>query len=196
MPLKSWQWKTMVEQKAHGGKLWKLLGKDQFLQKIWEYFCLERVKKEKCRHRLHSQNDKVWKLCIEERRLGGIRKNLHSCSERDGVDLVQRIMLKSTECLQRIIAPAGGQGGVTLSYCAHIAIVFLLRIIFGGQRQQMETTTKKKDCSWWCAHCGPNSLLVVQTGDSASQAKVFKAHNALKLFANQEKDGDNRNTPV
>ena len=42
---------------------------------------------------------------------------------------------------------------------------------------------------------------MVQTGDSASQAKVFKAHavpqgvcenliNALKLLANQQKDGD------
>ena len=46
-----------------------------------------------------------------------------------------------------------------------------------------------------------NRLLVVQTGVSASQAKVFKAHaepqglcknliNALKLLANQQKDGD------
>ena len=65
-----------------------------------------------------------------------------------------------------------------------------------------------KDSSWWCAICGekdgwraPNSLLVVQTGVSASQAKVFSAHaapqglcenliNALKLLANQQKDGD------
>ena len=41
----------------------------------------------------------------------------------------------------------------------------------------------KKHCSWWCDICGekydwraPSRLLVVQTGDSASQAKVFKAH--------------------
>ena len=44
-------------------------------------------------------------------------------------------------------------------------------------------------------------MLVVQTGESASQAKAFKAHavpqglrenliNALKLLANQQKDGD------
>ena len=44
-------------------------------------------------------------------------------------------------------------------------------------------------------------LLVVQTGDSIEQAKVFKAHavprglcanliNALKLLANQKEDGD------
>ena len=46
---------------------------------------------------------------------------------------------------------------------------------------------------------------MVQTGDSASQAKVFKAHavpqgmcgnliSALKLLANQQKDGDNQST--
>ena len=46
----------------------------------------------------------------------------------------------------------------------------------------------------------PNTLLVVQTGDSIEQAKVFKAHavpqglcanliTALKLLANQQEDG-------
>ena len=61
----------------------------------------------------------------------------------------------------------------------------------------------------WCyAICGekydwrqPNSLLVVQTGESFEQGKVFKAHavpqgvcanliNVLKLLANQQEDGD------
>ena len=47
----------------------------------------------------------------------------------------------------------------------------------------------------------PNRLLVVQTGESVEQAKVFKAHaipqglcenliNALKLLANQQENGD------
>ena len=31
VPLKSWQWKTLVEQKAHCGKLWNMFGKDQFI---------------------------------------------------------------------------------------------------------------------------------------------------------------------
>ena len=61
--------------------------------------------------------------------------------------------------------------------------------------------------SLWCAICGEkydwkqlNRLLVVQTGESVEQAKVFKAHaipqgfcehliNALKLLANQQEDG-------
>ena len=63
----------------------------------------------------------------------------------------------------------------------------------------------KKRTHWWCANCGekydwkqPNRLLVVQTGDSVNQAKVFKTHaapqglcvnliNALKLLAHQQK---------
>ena len=47
----------------------------------------------------------------------------------------------------------------------------------------------------------PNRLLVLQTGESIHQAKVFKAHavlqgfcgnliDALKLLANQQEDGD------
>ena len=66
----------------------------------------------------------------------------------------------------------------------------------------------KKYTSWWCAICGEtydwkqsNRLLVVQTGESVEQAKVFKAHavlrgrcanliNALKLLANQQEDGN------
>ena len=66
----------------------------------------------------------------------------------------------------------------------------------------------KKHTTGWCATCGekydwkqPNRLLVVQTGDSIDQAKVFKAHavpqglcanwiNVLKLLANQQEDGD------
>ena len=54
---------------------------------------------------------------------------------------------------------------------------------------------KKYDCKQ------PNRLLVVQTGESFDQAKVFRAHavpqglcgnliNALKLLAKRQKDGD------
>ena len=71
-----------------------------------------------------------------------------------------------------------------------------------------ELHSGRKHIKWWCAICGeqydwkqPNRLLVVQTGESFEQAKVFKAHsvphglcenliNALKLLANQQEDGD------
>ena len=66
----------------------------------------------------------------------------------------------------------------------------------------------RKHTKWWCVICGekydwkpPNRVLVVQTGDSIEQAKVFKSRavpqglcgtliNALKLLANQQEDGD------
>ena len=36
--------------------------------------------------------------------------------EAEKMSLVQEIMLRSTDLLRRIIAPVGGQGGVTMSY--------------------------------------------------------------------------------
>ena len=117
---------------------------------------------------------------------------------------VQEIMLRRTDCLRRIIAPAGEQGGVTLSYlCPHCNS-------FQMEDYMWWVSAGKKHSSWWCAVCGekydrraPNRLLVVQTGESASQAKVFKAHAvpqglfenlicALKFLANQQEDGGGR----
>ena len=67
---------------------------------------------------------------------------------------------------------------------------------------------EKGSNNWRCAICGekydwkqPNRLLVVQTGDSIEQTKVFKAHaapqglcinlvSALKSVAYQQEDGD------
>ena len=68
---------------------------------------------------------------------------------------------------------------------------------------------KKKHCNWCCcAACGgqyewraPNRVLVVQLGTNINEAKVFKVQaaplglcdnliNALKLLANQQRDGD------
>ena len=45
--LKNWQWKAVVEKKAHRGRLWRTLGKDQSIQGMCEYFSLERVKAKK-----------------------------------------------------------------------------------------------------------------------------------------------------
>ena len=45
--LKNWQWKAVVEKKAHRGRLWRMLVNDQFIQGKWEYFSLERVKAKK-----------------------------------------------------------------------------------------------------------------------------------------------------
>ena len=45
--LKNWQWKAVVEKKAHRGRLRRMLGKDQYIQGMWEFFSLERVKAKK-----------------------------------------------------------------------------------------------------------------------------------------------------
>ena len=115
---------------------------------------------------------------------------------------VQNIILRSTDYLRRIIALGEGQGGVALSYLCPKCNSFPL------EDRVWWVSAGKKHNSWWCAICGekcdwraPNWLLVVQTGGSASQTKVFKAHavpqglcenliNALKLLANQQKDGE------
>ena len=121
--------------------------------------------------------------------------------EAEKMSVVQEIMLRSTDCLRRIIAPVGGQGGVTMSYlCPHCSSFPLEDCVWwlsGGK------STKR-----WCVICGekydwkqPNRLLVVPSGDSIEQAKVFKARavlqglcanliNALQLLANQQEDGD------
>ena len=99
-----------------------------------------------------------------------------------------------------IIAPAGSNEALRCHICARTAKVSPWNTTFGSQRE--------KHTTWWCAICGekydwraPNGLLVVQTGGSVNQAKVFKAHavpqglcgnliNALKLLATQQEDGD------
>ena len=45
--LKLWQWRAVVEKKAHRGRLWKLLVKDQLLRVMWAFFSLERAKAKK-----------------------------------------------------------------------------------------------------------------------------------------------------
>ena len=116
--------------------------------------------------------------------------------------IVQEIFRKTMDFLRRIIAPVGGRRGVTLSYiCPHCNRFLLEDNIWW-------VSTGKKHCSWWCAICGercewrsPNRILVVQLRTNEDEAKGFRAHavpqglcenliNALKLLANQHKDGD------
>ena len=37
-----------MEKKTHRDRLWRMLGKDQFIQGMWGYFSLERPKAKKC----------------------------------------------------------------------------------------------------------------------------------------------------
>ena len=48
-PLKKWQWYAVVEEKAHRGRIWRMLVRDQCIQGMWEYFSCERLKAKKFR---------------------------------------------------------------------------------------------------------------------------------------------------
>ena len=38
---KLWQWKGVVEMKAHRGRLWKVFGSEQYLRGMWKYSTLK-----------------------------------------------------------------------------------------------------------------------------------------------------------
>ena len=117
---------------------------------------------------------------------------------------VQENKIRSTDHVRRIIAPVGEQG-------RRYGVIFLCPrcISFPLEDYVWWVSEGKGRNNWWCAICGekydwkqPNRLLVVQTGESINQAKVFKAYavpqglcgnliNALKLLTNQQEDGQN-----
>ena len=35
---------SFTEKKAHRGRLWKIVGKEQYVREMWEYFCQERAR--------------------------------------------------------------------------------------------------------------------------------------------------------
>ena len=87
------------------------------------------------------------------------------------LSIVQRIVLKSTDYLRRIIAPAGGQGGVTMSYLYKLqqfspGRLRVLRFSWQGALQ-----LAVRDLCWWCKQA---------TVPVASQAKVFKTQSAKR----------------
>ena len=43
-PLTKWQLHGFVEKKARRGRLWKMMGKEQEVREMWEYFCQERAR--------------------------------------------------------------------------------------------------------------------------------------------------------
>ena len=45
--LKLRQWKGIVEKKAHRGRIWNVIGNEQFRRGMWEYFTLKRAEARK-----------------------------------------------------------------------------------------------------------------------------------------------------
>ena len=77
--------------------------------------------------------------------------------EAGKLSIVQEIMFRSTDYLRRIIAPGGGQGGVTLSYFAsELQQSFLGRLHLVSGREGRN--------NWWCAICGEKKNGSNQTG--------------------------------
>ena len=78
-PLKSWQWKAVVEQKAHRVGLWTVLEKDQFIQGMREYFSLEIAKAKKFLKDLEKEEEEgiqsQWQQESLAKQVFGSRKN-------------------------------------------------------------------------------------------------------------------------
>ena len=47
--LTRWQWYELVEKKTHRGRFWKMMGKEQYIREMWEYFLRERSRVKKFR---------------------------------------------------------------------------------------------------------------------------------------------------
>ena len=82
--------------------------------------------------------------------------------EAEKMGIVQEIMLRSTEYLRRIIAPVGGQGGVTMSYlcpnCNSFPLEDYVWWVCGGKSTKCGAQIVEKSNDWR----QPNRLLVVQ----------------------------------
>ena len=114
----------------------------------------------------------------------------------------QEIMIRNTEYPPRIISPAGGKEALRCHTCARIVTGSRWKTTFGGSLGEKDFTIGgARSVEKTMIGSYQNRLLVVQTGESVNQAKVFRAHavpqglcgnmiNALTLLANQQEDGD------
>ena len=64
------------------------------------------------------------------------------------LSIVHEIMIRSTGYLRRIIAPAGEQGGVTMSYLCPQCNSFPM------EDNVWWVSGENKHTNWWCAICG------------------------------------------
>ena len=114
---------------------------------IWED-CKETVRKNmKASERAFDRIKEAFELVLQD--------------EAEKMSIGQEIMLRSTDYLRRIIAPVGGQGGVTMSYLCPNCNIFSLE-------DHVWWVSGRKPTKWWCAICEekydwrqPGRLLVV-----------------------------------
>ena len=104
---------------------------------------------------LHTKNDEKGIPCVERRRLGRIQRSIFRTEvkatewavdrfketfrevakdEARKLSTVQEIMIRSTDYLRRIVAPAGGMEALRCHTCARIVTVSRWRTTFGGSQ--------------------------------------------------------------
>ena len=145
------------------------------------------VKREKEKWR--TKKTSVWAFDKTKEAFELVAKN-----ETEKRSIVQEIMLRSTDCLRRIIAPVGGQRGVTMSYLCRIATVSQWKTTSGGSQGEKAQQLVVRDLWKIRLEATRDRLLVAQAYESINQAKLFNAHavrqglcgklvNAVKLLA-------------
>ena len=88
------------------------------------------------------------------------------------LSIVQEIMIRSTDYLRRIVASAGEQGGVTMSYlCPHCNS-------FPTEDYVWWVSAGKKHTGWWVCNLwrkydwrAPNRLLLVPTDEVSTRLR-------------------------
>ena len=94
------------------------------------------------------------------------------------LSIIQENMIRSTDYLRHIIAPVGGQGGVTMSYlCPHCNSFPIEDYVWWVSEGEKHTT------NWWCTIFGKKTTGSNQTGSWwCNQAKVLTRPRSLKCM--------------
>ena len=79
-PLTNVQWREFAEQKAHRGRLWNMIGKEQFVRGMWEDFRRERdrvnVFREQAKEEKKAGNARPVAAGIASQRILGVSEML------------------------------------------------------------------------------------------------------------------------
>ena len=54
-PLTKWQWHEFTEKKAHRGRLWKMMGKEQYIREMWNIYVQERARLKRFRFQAEEE---------------------------------------------------------------------------------------------------------------------------------------------
>ena len=121
--------------------------------------------------------------------------------ETGKLSIVQEIMIRSLDCLRRIIAPVGGQKRVTMSYLCPKCNSFPLEDdvwwVSGWKGQQLvvhdlwrKIRLEKTKQAFWLYKQVKVSFRPRSLKQAVPQSLCGNLINALKLLANQQEDGD------